>query len=167
MTGEKLGGGVLRTARTFDAKTGRIGSIRTTVGMVTERQEFGYTWDVLGNLTTRTDTTGATGADGTRDLTETFTYDTLNRLTSSRVGTGPKQTVTYDALGNICQYRLKIPQKCRLKIPHFQIKAWTHYSLPAVDRCRGLPGLRLGFSSRGTAWPLRLSGTRLACSRSR
>ena len=69
--------------------------------------------------------------------------------------------------GHECQYRLKIPQKCRLKIPHFQIKAWTHYSLPAVDRCRGLPGLRLGFSSRGTAWPLRLSGTRLACSRSR
>ena len=101
ITGEKLGAGVLRTARTFDAKTGRIGSIRSTVGMVTERQEFGYTWDVLGNLTTRTDTTGATGADGTRNLTETFTYDTLNRLTSSRVGTGPKQTVTYDALGNI------------------------------------------------------------------
>ena len=92
---------MLRTARTFDAKTGRIGTIRSTVGMSSERQELGYTWDVLGNLTTRTDTTGATGADGTRDLTETFTYDTLNRLTSSRVGTGPKQTVTYDALGNI------------------------------------------------------------------
>ena len=69
--------------------------------MTSERQEFGYTWDVLGNLTTRTDTTGATGADGTRNLTETFTYDNLNRLTSSRVGTGTTQTVTYDALGNI------------------------------------------------------------------
>ena len=91
----------MRTARTFDAKTGRIGTIRSTVGMTSERQEFGYTWDVLGNLTTRTDTTGATGADGTRDLTETFTYDNLNRLTSSRVGTGTTQTVTYDALGNI------------------------------------------------------------------
>ena len=92
---------MLRTARTFDAKTGRIGTIRSTVGMTSERQEFGYTWDVLGNLTTRTDTTGATGADGTRNLTETFTYDNLNRLTSSRVGTGTTQTVTYDALGNI------------------------------------------------------------------
>ena len=102
MTGEKLGAGVLRSARTFDAKTGRIGSIRSTVGMSdVSARNSGYTWDVLGNLTTRTDTTGATGADGTRDLTETFTYDTLNRLTSSRVGTGAKQTVTYDALGNI------------------------------------------------------------------
>ena len=64
MTGEKLGGGVLRTARTFDAKTGRIGTIRSTVGMTSERQEYGYTWDVLGNLTERTDTTGATGGRG-------------------------------------------------------------------------------------------------------
>ena len=60
-----------------------------------ERQDFGYTWDVLGNLTERTDMTG------TRTLTETFTYDNLNRLTSARVGTGAAQTLTYDAHGNI------------------------------------------------------------------
>ena len=95
VTGEALGGGALQTARTFDAKTGRVGAIRSTTALGSERQDVGYTWDVLGNLTRRTDTTGS------RNLTEAFTYDTLNRLTSSRVGTGAKQTVTYDALGNI------------------------------------------------------------------
>ena len=100
MTGEKLGAGVLRTQRTFDAATGRITGITSKMA-AQERQELGYTWDVLGNLTTRTDTAGATGAVGTRDLTESFTYDNLNRLTSSQVGTGAKRTVTYDALGNI------------------------------------------------------------------
>ena len=98
MTGETLGAGALRTARTFDAKTGRTGAIRSTTALGSERQDLGYTWDVLGNLTTRTDTTDTTG---TRTLTESFTYDTLNRLTSSQVGTGTAQTVTYDALGNI------------------------------------------------------------------
>ena len=66
-----------------------------------------------------------------------------------------------------CQYRLKIPQKCRLKIPHLWIKRIVHQSLPAGWRWRGLPGLRLGFSMRSNDWPLRVSGTRLACSRSR
>ena len=38
---------------------------------------------------------------GSRTLTETFTYDTLNRLTQSQVGSNTAQTVSYDALGNI------------------------------------------------------------------
>ena len=71
MTGEKLGGGALHTARTFDAKTGRVSTLRSTTTLGSERQDVGYTWDVLGNLTKRTDTTG------NRNLTETFTYDTL------------------------------------------------------------------------------------------
>ena len=64
--------------------------------MVSERQNLGYTWDVLGNLTERRDTTR-----DNRNLTETFTYDNLNRLTTYQVGTNTKLTVTYDALGNI------------------------------------------------------------------
>lgn len=96
VTGEKLGGGALLTQRTFDAETGRITGITSKTALPQERQNLAYTWDVLGNLTQRTDTTG-----NTRDLTETFTYDTLNRLTSYQVGTGALQTVTYDALGNI------------------------------------------------------------------
>ena len=95
VTGEKLGGGAIHTSRTFDAGTGRIADTTSATMLGSERQALGYSWDVLGNLTTRTDTTGA------RNLTETFEYDNLNRLTSSQVGTGTAQTVSYDALGNI------------------------------------------------------------------
>ena len=96
VTGEKLGGGALRTTRGFDAKTGRMTGITSTTSLGSERQALGYTWDVLGNLTERRDTTGET-----RDLTETFTYDTLNRLTTYQLGDNTAVTVTYDALGNI------------------------------------------------------------------
>ena len=95
VTGERLGGGALRTVRTFDAETGRITGIDSTDILGGERQDLSYTWDVLGNLTRRTDATG------TKDLMERFTYDTLNRLTSAQVGTNTAQTVTYNALGNI------------------------------------------------------------------
>jgi RHS repeat-associated protein len=61
---------------------------------------YGYVHDALGNLVTRND--AATGRN------ETYTYDGLNRLTSSALtigtgGLGTAKTVTigYDSLGNI------------------------------------------------------------------
>ena len=96
MTGEKLGGGALHTARTFDTETGRLTGITSKTALAQERQALGYTWDVLGNLTERRDTTG-----DNRNLTETFTYDNLNRLTAYQLGDNTAVTVTYDALGNI------------------------------------------------------------------
>jgi len=62
-----------------------------------------YTWDAIGNLTQR--------HHGAVDLTQTFTYDGLNRLTNTQLsGTGAEfyeivnltsQTIEYDSLGNI------------------------------------------------------------------
>ena len=95
VTAETLGARAVRTTRTVDAKTGRLTGLASKNIMEGELQDLSYTWDVLGNLTTRTDITGS------RTLTETFTYDTLNRLTQSRVGSNTAQTVSYDALGNI------------------------------------------------------------------
>ena len=95
VTAETLGARAVRTTRTVDAKTGRLTGLASKNIMEGELQDLSYTWDVLGNLTTRTDMTGS------RTLTETFTYDTLNRLTQSQVGSNTAQTVTYDALGNI------------------------------------------------------------------
>ena len=121
MTGEALGGGAIRTARAFDAETGRIKSITGKDVLDRQVQALTYEWDLVGNLTERGETSMG------KTLTETFTYDTLNRLTQAQVTGRTAQTVRYDALGNItckrCQYRLKIPQKCRLKIPHLYIKA--------------------------------------------
>jgi YD repeat-containing protein len=56
-------------------------------------QDFGFGYDLIGNLTSRTDTN--TG------LSETFTYDSLNRLRSATVGVDVAKTVSYDVVGNI------------------------------------------------------------------
>ena len=99
VTGETLGGGAVRAARTFDARTGRTTGITgqqiPPSGRARTLQAATYTWDTLGNLTERREAAGA------KTLTESFTYDSLNRLTEAQVGSNTPQTVTYDALGNI------------------------------------------------------------------
>ena len=105
MTGEALGGGAVTTTRAFDAGTGRITGITSEDVLDRAIQALGYEWDLVGNLTERTETSAG------KMLTETFSYDTLNRLTEAQVSeeagetTLPvvrtAQTVRYDALGNI------------------------------------------------------------------
>ena len=95
VTGETLGGGAIRTTRAFDAGTGRIRSITSEDVLDRQVQALTYEWDLVGNLTTRTE--GSVG----KSLSEAFSYDTLNRLTQSQVTGRSAQTVTYDALGNI------------------------------------------------------------------
>lgn len=82
----QLGNG-LTTEKTYDTLTGRIQTIETAAGAT---QNLEYTFDVQGNLKSRSK----------HGLTETFTHDKLNRLTSSAVG-GSALRVGYDALGNI------------------------------------------------------------------
>ena len=77
MTGEKLGGGAVRTVRDFDAKTGHIESITGKDVLDRQVQALTYDWDLAGNLTSRGETSVG------KTLTETFTYDNLNRLTRS------------------------------------------------------------------------------------
>ena len=57
-------------------------------------QNLSYTYDHLGNLKTRVDSTGTT-------LTETFQYDDLNRLKWSRVSGLSEREVSYNSIGNI------------------------------------------------------------------
>ena len=95
VTGETLGGGAVRTRRTFDASTGRIGSVTGRDALRRTLQELTWEWDLVGNLTERSE--GSAG----KSLTETFTYDTLNRLTQAQVAGESAQRVSYDALGNI------------------------------------------------------------------
>ncbi len=54
---------------------------------------FSYTFDTLGNLTRR--------VDALAGLTEDFTYDVLNRLTTYQIAGQAAQTMSYDVLGNI------------------------------------------------------------------
>ena len=105
MTGEKLGGGAVTTTRAFDAETGRIRSITSEDVLDRQVQALTYEWDLVGNLTTRTE--GSVG----KSISEAFSYDNLNRLTQSQVTeqTGEStpaivraaRTVSYDPLSNI------------------------------------------------------------------
>jgi len=85
-------GANLTVAHTYDAATGFL--TQTTAGSI---QDMRYQYDVLGNLTRRT--------NQKRNLYEDFTYDGLNRLTSSTVYNNGVQSrsvvVQYNNIGNI------------------------------------------------------------------
>ncbi|MCB1034223.1 MAG: VCBS repeat-containing protein, partial [Acidobacteria bacterium] len=82
-----LGNG-LTTQRTYDSNTGLLSQVQT--GAV---QNLSFQFDALGNLTQRRDLA--------RGLTESFTYDALNRLKSTQVTGQTAVNVAYDALGNL------------------------------------------------------------------
>lgn len=71
VTQETLGNG-LTTIRAYNAQTNRIQGINTGNGNV---QNLVYAFDTLGNLTERKDLA--------QNLADTFSYDNLNRLTST------------------------------------------------------------------------------------
>lgn len=76
-----LGNGV-RTDFGYSKATGLLELQTSSVGAITNAQKWQYTWDKLGNLTSRkNDSLSANGA--TLAIRETFCYDDLNRLTDS------------------------------------------------------------------------------------
>jgi hypothetical protein len=89
LTQQTAGNGVV-TSQGFDPQTGRLTAILAGTGNIVEN--FSYTYDVLGNVLTRADTN--------ENLTETFTYDALNRMTSATVSQNIAP-VAYDAIGNL------------------------------------------------------------------
>jgi len=87
-----LGNG-LTTVNTYDQATNRVSGITTGFGTSSTVQNLGYDYDTLGNLTSRSDLN--------QNLSETFAYDSLNRLVETNfLGIGSK-TYQYDSLGNI------------------------------------------------------------------
>lgn len=84
----------IKTTRVFDPKTGTVQAIKGgPANDPSATQNLSYSFDRLGNLTSRT--------DNRQQLTEHFQYDNLNRLTSAKVNSRDAQTVQYDRLGNI------------------------------------------------------------------
>ena len=84
---ENLGNG-RHTIAVYNPRNGRVFSI-TTNGI----QTWTYTFDAVGNLTRRTKLGG--------NLSETFGYDALNRLTTVSKNNTVTQRITYDNAGNI------------------------------------------------------------------
>ncbi len=92
LTQQTAGNGVA-TTQNFDPVTDRLTSIVAGNGNAVE--SFSYAYDAIGNVFTR--------ADANENLTETFTYDALNRLISATVSASiaPQKLFSYDPIGNL------------------------------------------------------------------
>ena len=86
-TQETFGNGLV-TTNTYNAATGYLTGI-STPGI----QNWTYQYNLVGNLTQR--------SDNAKNLTETFGYDTLDRLVWVKKNGQTTQQISYDAAGNI------------------------------------------------------------------
>jgi hypothetical protein len=93
LTQQTAGNGVV-TQQDFDPETGRLTTVYA--GSSGSVANFTYNYDFLGDVLTRED-------GNENNLTETFTYDALNRLTQAQVSQNiaPLKTFAYDAIGNL------------------------------------------------------------------
>jgi RHS repeat-associated protein len=92
ITQQTSGNGVV-TTRGFDPTTGRLLTIDAGAGNAV--QNLSYTYDSLGNLLTR--------VDSNENLSESVTYDALNRMISATIASNiaPVKNFAYDATGNL------------------------------------------------------------------
>jgi RHS repeat-associated protein len=94
LTQQTYGNNVV-TQNVFDPATGRLKNIYAGPGNAVQDMSFEY--DKLGNMLWRT--------DATQSLSETFEYDSLNRLTANTVNSPQAalqtQSYSYDSIGNI------------------------------------------------------------------
>ncbi len=96
-------GNNVSTVTAYDQATGATLGIGTGVGVSSSIQLLTYSWDGFGNLKQR--------CDANKNLTESFGYDALNRISTSAVYTGASacsggtagaaMSLSYDAIGNI------------------------------------------------------------------
>lgn len=99
---QALFGNGVTNIKAYDPKRGWLTSIASQTSSGSLIQNLTYSFNKLGNLTRRAD-----GEFGANPLTETISYDDLNRLTESvttQSGTGAWSStvnVVYDVLGNI------------------------------------------------------------------
>ncbi len=93
---ETLGDGVISTNYDYYDLTGRMWKIQTTAAATMyDVQDLEYHWDTLGNLNYRKEMSGS------KNLTENFTYDALNRLETHQVSGEAQVAIGYEANGNI------------------------------------------------------------------
>ena len=89
-----LGNGLAQTVG-YEPHTGRLKSAELRAGTALAVLTESYSYDLLGNVMLRSQRWDTGGFD------ETFTYDDLNRLSTSSVPTRGSQTYTYDLSGNL------------------------------------------------------------------
>lgn len=85
-------GNGFQTQYAFDPETDYLQGILTSDGINT-LQNLSFTFNDIGHLTNR--------QDASKSLSESFSYDNLNRLTQANVANGQVVDIQYDVLGNI------------------------------------------------------------------
>ena len=96
VTGFSLGNAVTTTTRHYNQINGLVDSITTSrAGGTGNVQDLDFQFDVLGNLKERN------AHRQSSLLTETFSYDHLNRLKTATVAGQAQKSYQYDALGNL------------------------------------------------------------------
>lgn len=93
ITQESLGNG-LQTLRSFNPAKGFPTAISTGPGTSASVQKLTYTWDAAARLQSQTD-------GNQSNVSETFTYDSLNRLYQATVSGQGTRTYLYDLTGNL------------------------------------------------------------------
>jgi RHS repeat-associated protein len=86
------------TDRSYTDPRGFLTKIETTLGAV-KNQSLSYTYDLNGNIGTRTEVVPAEGGGAGTVTSETFAYDALNRLATWDQAF-QKTTLSYDDIGN-------------------------------------------------------------------
>jgi RHS repeat-associated protein len=89
---ERLGNGIL-TTHAYNRKTGYLDSIAAKDSQGLTVQNLRYSYDLAGNVKSR--------QDGVQQLDERFSYDTLDRLTSTSVNGRITQALRYGITGTI------------------------------------------------------------------
>lgn len=101
-TSEETADGTLTTTRTFDPASGRLTAIQTgPVGTPKSIQDLEYKWRTNSALYQRVDLRNTVSTAD--DLTDTFTYDDMERLKqqNTTVGASRQLNFTYDDTGNL------------------------------------------------------------------
>ena len=121
---ERFGNGIERE-RSYEPLTGRISNITARNG-ATVLRSLGYTYDLAGNVESRSGFTGAFD-------TETYTYDPLDRLATVTTG-ALTVSYAYDDLGNLTEkpgfgtYLYDMDDK-----PHFVRSVGSNIYTPDAD----------------------------------
>lgn len=92
ITQQWLGDGSSQS-QVYEINSNRLSSQQTTAASGTTVQSFLYQYDTAGNMVNRQDTVNS--------LSEVFTFDNLDRLTSAKVGSHTTATYGFDAVDNI------------------------------------------------------------------
>ena len=139
VTSAALGNQLVDSAQ-FDLLTGRLNAAQLSLGGAAQLQES-YGYDALGNATARSEYWG--NGSSQQGFFETLTYDALNRLHTAQVASGPLQTFTYDAAGNL-QTKTGVGTGAYIYPPQGSGAVRPH----AVQSITGVPGA-FGYDANG------------------